>query len=264
MRPALCPPRILRTGDSAILVEFGSQIAPEIHDRVVALDQALAGLALPGVLEWVPTYRSLTVCYDPGRIRGADLARRLQDLARAPGPDQGTRRLWHVPVLYGHAAGLDLDALAALKGLSVAELIALHTGTDLRVYMIGFAPGFTYLGGLPEILHTPRLKVPRQMTPAGGIAIGGAQACVGALPGPSGWRFLGRTPLRAFDPRRAQAFVFRAGDLVRFHAVSPAQAEGLDARSEAGEICAECETLPAPKTLPAQGPDSPAKPPKPQ
>lgn len=245
MTAPLPPPRILRAGDSAITVEFGTGIAPEIHDRVVALDQALEALALAGIRECVPTYRSLMVCYDPGVIRGADLARQLLDLATTPGEAQSERRLWHVPVLYGFEAGLDLDALAEMKGLSVAEVIRLHSGTDLRVYMIGFAPGFTYLGGLPEILHTPRLKVPRQMTPAGGIAIGGAQSCVGALPGPSGWRFLGRTPLRGFDPKRDQAFVFRAGDMVRFHPITPAQADRLDARSDAGEICAECETLPA-------------------
>ena len=249
MTDSIAALRILPAGDSALVVEFGTTIAPELHDRVIALDQAIAeatgARTLPGVLETVPTYRSLMVCYDPGVIRAAALADRLKDLALTPQPGRMPRQLWHVPVLYGHEAGLDLSDLAAMKDLSEAELVRLHGSTDLRVYMIGFAPGFTYLGGLPEILHTPRLEVPRQMTPAGGIAIGGAQACVGALPGPSGWRFLGRTPLRAFDPRRDAPFVFRAGDMVRFHPVTPAEAARLDARSEAGEICAEHEILAA-------------------
>ncbi|MFT4013825.1 MAG: 5-oxoprolinase subunit PxpB [Paracoccus sp. (in: a-proteobacteria)] len=237
-------PRILPAGDSALILEFGEGISTGVHDLVVAMDRHLSEHPIRGVTECVPTYRSLMICHDPMVIRGRALGQALMDAARGLRTNDGTRRRWHVPVLYGHEAGLDLDELAAMKGLSTTELIGLHGSVDLRVYMIGFAPGFTYLGGLPDILHTPRLKVPRQMTPAGGIAIGGAQACVGALPGPSGWRFLGRTPLRAFDPGRAEAFVFRAGDLVRFHPVTQAEADRLDARSAAGEICAEQEIMP--------------------
>ncbi|MGO4854094.1 5-oxoprolinase subunit PxpB [Phaeovulum sp. W22_SRMD_FR3] len=244
MPPALSAagmPRILPAGDSALVVEFGIQISESLHDQVVALDQLLTQAPPDGVTEWVPTYRSVMVCYDPGRIRGAALQAELTAMLTRLQPGQHQPRRWHVPVLYGAAAGLDLDELAAMKGLTPAALIALHASVEYRVYMIGFAPGYTYLGGLPELLHTPRLAVPRQMTPAGGISIGGAQASVGALAGPSGWRFLGRTPLRSFDPRRAEPFVFRAGDSLRFHPVTAAEAERLDAQSEAGEICAECE-----------------------
>lgn len=236
-------PRILPAGDSALVVEFGNQICEALHDQVIALDDLLAREAPSGVTEWVPSYRSLMVCYDPGQIRGAALTTALLALLARLRTGQQAQRLWHVPVLYGGAAGLDLAELAALKGMTPGELTALHASVTYRVYMIGFAPGYTYLGGLPERLHTPRLSVPRQMTPAGGISIGGAQASVGARAGPSGWRFLGRTPLRSFDPRRAEPFVFRAGDLLRFHAISEAEAARLDARSEAGEICAECEPL---------------------
>lgn len=228
------------------MVEFGEGISPDVHDRVVALDRALAQAALPGVTEWVPTYRSVMVCYDPIQIRAARLTEALAGITAALRPEATDRRLWHVPVLYGHQAGLDLDDLARMKGMTTDDVIALHSSADYRVYMIGFAPGFTYLGGLPEALHTPRLATPRQMTPAAGIAIGGAQTCIGALPGPSGWRFVGRTPLRAFDPRRDQPFILGPGDMVRFHPVTPAEAESLDALAEAGEICAEVEILPPP------------------
>ncbi|WP_136685810.1 5-oxoprolinase subunit PxpB [Falsirhodobacter xinxiangensis] len=234
-------PRILPAGDAALVVEFGDAISVELHDRVIALDQALQAEGVLGVTETVPTYRSLLVLYDPGVIRGAVLAETLAIMAqKAGGRMQGTR-LWHVPVLYGHDAGLDLDEMAEMNGMTTEALIALHGSVDYRVYMIGFAPGFTYLGGLPETLHTPRLTTPRQLTSAGGIAIGGAQACIGALPSPSGWRFLGRTPLRSFDPAREEVFAFRPGDMIRFHPVTENEATALDARSAKGEICADYE-----------------------
>ena len=251
MPPGFLPAqmRIRAAGDRALLVEFGATISPELHDRVVALDRALTEAQgrgeLPGVSEWVPTYRSVMVCYEPALIRARALSARLQTIIAGLCDQAPQGRLWHVPVLYGHAAGLDLEELAAMKGLSPEALIALHGSVDYRVYMIGFAPGFTYLGGLPEALHTPRLAVPRQMTPASGIAIGGAQACIGALPGPSGWRFLGRTPLKAFDPQRAEPFIFRPGDRVRFRAIDQDEAARLDALAAAGGICADLAPLTA-------------------
>nr|WP_272213791.1 carboxyltransferase domain-containing protein [Marinicella sp. W31]MDC2879743.1 carboxyltransferase domain-containing protein [Marinicella sp. W31] len=105
--------------------------------------------------------------------------------------------------------------------MSPDDVIALHTGATYRVFMIGFAPGFTYLGGLPEALHTPRLGEPRQKVPAGAVGIGGAQAAINSVSGPSGWRYIGRTPVRLFDAERSDPAFFRAGDIIRFHAVSP-------------------------------------------
>ncbi|MFB2551471.1 5-oxoprolinase subunit PxpB [Ensifer soli] len=234
-------PVVLPAGDQAIVLEFGTAIDPEINARVVALDRALARRPVAGIVETAPTYRSLIVCYDPEVTRGADLGRRLVELNRTIEAGREAARLWHVPVLYGHEAGLDFEAMAQMKGITTDELVALHSGATYQVYMIGFTPGFAYLGGLPEILHTPRLKVPRQLTPAGGIGIGGMQASVNSVASPSGWRYLGRTPLKSFDTRREMPFVFEAGDRIRFHPVGPAEARRLDALSEKGEICAECE-----------------------
>jgi KipI family sensor histidine kinase inhibitor len=121
----------------------------------------------------------------------------------------------------------------------VDEVISLHSGAEYRVYMIGFAPGFAYLGGLPEVLHTPRLTTPRQHIVAGSIGIGGKQASINSLDGPSGWRFIGRTPLRLFDPQREEPALFRAGDTVRFKAIDAAEFERLEARVAAGETIAE-------------------------
>jgi KipI family sensor histidine kinase inhibitor len=152
-----------------------------------------------------------------------------------------TARRITVPVLYGEEVGIDLDELADMKQMSREELIALHASADYRVYMIGFAPGFSYLGGLPRQLHTPRLAVPRQRIDASAIGIGGKQASINSVPGPSGWRFIGRTPLKLFDPSRPQPFLLRAGDRVRFRPVGADEAESLDAAISRGEAVEEWE-----------------------
>jgi KipI family sensor histidine kinase inhibitor len=238
---AVRDPVILPAGDQALVVEFSNAVDPAENARVIGLDKELARHPIAGVLETAPTYRSLVVSYDPELIRGADLGAMLVERSRGVSHETATPRLWHVPVLYGHKAGLDLEIMAEMKGLTTDEIIAVHSGATYRVYMIGFTPGYAYLGGLPDILHTPRLKIPRQLTAAGGIAVGGMQACVSSVASPSGWRFLGRTPLRSFDPGRETPFVFQAGDNIRFHAIGKAEAERLDRLTENGEICAELE-----------------------
>lgn len=237
--PNATPPRLLPCGDCALVLQLGETVDSAVNARIIALAAALETAvdsgALAGVLDIVPTYRSLLVRYDPEIIRGAALGQRLLDLAAQPLTGAEAGRLWRVPCLYGGAVGQDLDELAAMKGLSRDELIAIHSGTDYRVYMIGFAPGFAYLGGQPEILHTPRLPKPRQNIARGAIGIGGQQGNINSVAGPSGWRFLGWTPVRSFDPTRAEPFLFRAGDRIRFHPIGEAEAQALDARSAAGE-----------------------------
>ena len=209
-------PVFLAVGDSALAVQFGDSVDPQANRKVIALGHSLDSDPVAGVLECVPTYRSLLVNYDPEILRGAELeallALRLADLEL--GAEAG--RLWHVPVVYGGAVGMDLDALAQEKRMTPEALIALHCSVEYRVYMIGFAPGFTYLGGLPAAIHTPRLAVPRQSIPAGAVGIGGQQGSINSVTGPSGWRFIGWTPWRAFDPARAEPFLFAAGDRLRF------------------------------------------------
>ncbi|QDL91164.1 5-oxoprolinase subunit PxpB [Paroceanicella profunda] len=228
-------PRILAAGDQALTVELSCEVDEAVNARVIALARSLADDPIPGVEETVPTYRSLLVLYDPGAVRGAALGPAL--LARLETLDvrPGAARLWRVPVEYGGETGLDLEEMARMKEMSPDELIALHGSAEYRVHMIGFAPGFTYLGGLPERLHTPRRATPRQVVAASSIGIGGKQASVNSVAGPSGWRFLGRTPLVPFDPAREEPFLFRAGDRIRFHPVTSAEAARLDAALARGE-----------------------------
>ncbi|MBP2550681.1 KipI family sensor histidine kinase inhibitor [Neorhizobium galegae] len=222
-------PRIAASGDRAVVVELSDQICDETNRRVVALAAALDADPIDGIVETVPTYRSLLVCYDPLIVRGRDLSiRLLERLSTIRIDAAGSRRLV-VPVLYGGDAGMDLSELAEMKDMSVRDLVALHGSADYRVHMIGFAPGFAYLGGLPEKLHTPRLPAPRQRIEASVIGIGGKQASINSVPGPSGWRFIGRTPIRVFDPARKDPFLLRAGDHVRFRAIEADEAAALDA-----------------------------------
>ncbi len=232
--PAAPAPRILPCGDQALSFQIGKDIDAGANARIIALAAALDAAAIPGVMDRVPTYRSLLVRYDPETIRGAVLGARLTALYAELEVGAQGGRLWRVPVLYGGEAGLDLDSLAAEKGLGTEELIALHMGAEYRVYMIGFAPGFAYLGGLPEALHAPRLATPRQLIPAGAVGIGGRQASINSVAGPSGWRFIAGTPVRLFDPARAEPFLLQAGDRVRFERIDVPAFARLAERAAAG------------------------------
>ncbi|HSI42070.1 MAG TPA: 5-oxoprolinase subunit PxpB [Xanthobacteraceae bacterium] len=233
-------PRLLDAGDGALVVEFGDIIDETLNRQVVALDAALAALALPGVRETVPTYRSLLVLFDPLVLSRAMLRAAIEALPTLDTEARVSAPLWRVPVLYGGAAGIDLDAVAAMHGLTPDALVALHSGAEYRVYMIGFAPGFAYLGGLPQRLHTSRRTDPRPKVPPRSISIGGAQAAVSPpIEVPSGWHLLGQTPVRSYDPARTgRPFLFAPGDRIRFEAISEADYGALCAAAEAGELVA--------------------------
>ncbi|HEY0120788.1 MAG TPA: 5-oxoprolinase subunit PxpB [Rhizobium sp.] len=229
-------PRILRCGDRAVGIEFSDAVSEAANLKVLSLDASLSAEPIDGVLETIPTYRSLTVIYDPKTVRGALLGEKLMQRAMQDGIAQNAGRLLEFPVFYGGEHQADLDELAELKNMRVADVIATHTSAEYRVYMIGFAPGFAYLGGLPEILHTPRLAVPRQRIEAGAIGIGGQQSSINSVPGPSGWRFLGRTPFKLFDAARPEPFLVKAGDRITFRSIDADQAEELDRQVTAGTV----------------------------
>jgi KipI family sensor histidine kinase inhibitor len=237
------PPRfrVLPCGDAALSVEFGDTVDPELNARVLALDAALAAGPLPGVRETIPTYRSLYVDYDPVAIGFHDLAKRLRALAAEDRPRAQPGRCWIVPVVYGGEFGIDLDDVARRHGLTAREVIARHSAALYRVYMIGFMPGYAYLGGLDQSIATPRRDEPRLETPAGGVMIGGAQAGIQCLAAPSGWHVLGRTPFRNFHPRRDPVFLMAPGDAVRFRPIPESEWASLDRAAERGEWVAGVE-----------------------
>ncbi|MGH7040933.1 MAG: 5-oxoprolinase subunit PxpB [Acetobacteraceae bacterium] len=241
-------PRILPLGDAALTVEFGDTIHSSLSSAVLALEQAVVAAELPGVQETVPSYRALLILYDPAEIGFRPLAARLRallaasvapqaGLPEAELPEAGARTAWTVPVAYDPPFGLDLGELSAALGHAPEQIRARHAAARYSVYMVGFAPGFTYLGGLDPALAVPRRATPRPLVPAGSVMIGGQQAAIVSVPIPTGWYVLGRTPLAAFDPQRADPFLFRPGDTVRFRPVPPAEFARL-AALPAAELCA--------------------------
>lgn len=232
-------PRFLASGDSAVTVEFGNAIDPDLNARVLALDAALARANPPGLVETIPTYRSLLIQFDPLVLDYPVLEQLVRDLCRTLAMDARAARRWKIPVVYGGAFGIDLDATAERHGLTPAQLIDKHAAGIYRVYMIGFMPGLAYLGGLDPSIATPRRLDPRLKTPSGTISIGGIQALVASVEMPSGWHLLGRTPVRTWKPGRDPEFLLLPGDEVVFDPIAAEKWDALDRAAEAGEIIAE-------------------------
>jgi 5-oxoprolinase (ATP-hydrolysing) subunit B len=233
------PPRILPSGDAAITVEFSRSIDAGANRRVLALDRTLASAPVAGITETVPTYRSLLVHYDPTVIGFDALGEQLALLGQQPVPPATAARRWKIPVAYGGDNGIDLEDVARSLNITPDEVVARHTAGDYRVAMIGFTPGWSYLSGLIESMHMPRRQSPRVLTPAGTISIGGTQAGVQCLAGPSGWHLLGRTAVRTYQQHRDPVFLLEPGDAITFAAVDEKTFAEQDRAAEAGEFVAE-------------------------
>jgi antagonist of KipI len=236
-------PRLLPLGDWGVVVEFGGdEISDAANAAVLALRRVVDAEHLPGVVETLPTYRSLLVVFDPLRTTAAAVREAL--LAAVPRADPSSLpagRVVELPTAYGGVHGADLASLAAEVGLTEEAVVAAHTGREYRVYMLGFSPGFPYMGTLPETLRVPRLRSPRTYVPQRTVALAGQQTGVYPVASPGGWRLLGRTPLRIYDPTREPPFLLDAGDRARFVAIS---AREYDLRAPADES-------PAPPSVPA-------------
>ena len=229
-------PRILTAGDGCLVAEFGDSIDLEINSRVAALAHAVMKLDFPGFLDAVPTYRSLAVYFDPEVTDVDRLYQRMETLCRegGAGAAETVRRVILIPTLYGGDRGPDLEDVAAHLGLSTDEVVKRHFSRDCYCYMLGFTPGFSYLGGMDPSLEVPRLKNPREIIPAGSVAIGGKQTGIYSIPSPGGWRLIGTTPLRMFDAQRDPAIFLEAGMWVRFRPIDREEFSRIDAESAAG------------------------------
>ncbi len=213
-------------GDAGILAEFGDGIEENVNLRVRVFDFALLNSEFPEVVETVPAYRSLLVLYDPLRSSYSALLEKLKSLeARLPGMRVPAARLVRIPICYGGDNGPDLRTVAKHARLSPDEVIRIHKSANYFVYMIGFTPGFPYLGGMPADIATPRLKRPRLHVPAGSVGIAGSQTGIYPLKSPGGWQIIGRTPMRLFAPGKPDPVELRPGDRVEFYEITAAEFE---------------------------------------
>lgn len=214
-------PTFRSMGDSAILVELGDGIDPQVNDRLWALMLELQALALPGIRELVPAYRSLMLLYDPLRMRPPQIQRKVTqilagiDPALLPAP-----QTLEIPVVYGGQHGPDLPWVAEFHGLSQERIARLHAGERYRVFMIGFTPGYPYMGELPPELITPRRDTPRTRVPKGSVGIAQSQTGIYPVESPGGWQIIGRTPISLFDPVKQPPAVLHMGDRVKFYPIS--------------------------------------------
>jgi KipI family sensor histidine kinase inhibitor len=230
------PVRFLAAGDTALVVEFADNVDRAVSDRVIGLADAVEARAIPGVVELVPTFRSLMVHYDPLRISYGDLEAAIAPLLDGIGAVNHRERLFTLPVSYGGAFGPDLEEVAERTGMSPAEVVRLHTSVTYHVYTIGFLPGYSYMGDGPAELSLPRRETPRLRVPMGSVSIAFRQVGIYSLESPGGWNLLGRTPVRLFDTRRAKPVLLTPGDKVRLEPISADDYHRLADQAAAGRL----------------------------
>lgn len=222
--------RILPAGDLSLIVEFGNEISTECNNKVMQLNQSIRKDAVAGIIETVPTFRSLLVYYDPMLISYKKLCKYIRSTFSLAGVDASKKkRIIEIPVCYGGEYAPDIKDVAVHTGLSMEEIIALHSGPDYLIYMIGFLPGFPYLGGMDTRLNTPRLSNPRTSIPAGSVGIGGEQTGIYPIASPGGWRLIGRTPVRLYDSERENPTLYQAGDYIRFRSILEEEYRSIEA-----------------------------------
>lgn len=253
-------PRFLDQGEAALTVEFGDAVDASLNALVLALDDAFVREPLQGVRETTPTYRSLLVHYEPLEMSRQALVgwieQRLPVIANeakqsraasgaldcfVAGAPRNDGQEWVIPCCYDPAIAEDIEEAASNLGLSARALAEKHAAADYRAFMYGFAPGWCYLGGLPEALAIPRRLAPRGPTPEGAVLIGGGLSLIATNPMPTGWYVIGRTPERLFSLTRDPPFLIAPGEALRFEPIDTATFAALDARAAQGEILARRE-----------------------
>ena len=224
--------RIVPAGESALFVEFAERIDPEINARAIACADAIQAAQLAGVRDVVPTYRSVAVYFDPLHTDHDALAACLARAADQPvTPASAARDPVRIPVCYGGDLGPDLAEVASFAGMAESDVVQAHSGGTYRVFMLGFVPGFAYLGIVDARIAAPRRQTPRVRVPAGAVGIAGMQTGVYSADTPGGWQLIGRTPLKPFDPSRGDPFLMKAGDAVQFYAIDRDEYERTRSRT---------------------------------
>lgn len=229
--------KILTAGEQGLVIEFANKIDAAINKQVHKLSSILLQQNQGEIVEVVPTYRSLLVYFNPIRITRKQLVDRITSLiTNAEIETSGTdiTRVIHIPVCYGGEFGPDIAFVAQHNNITEDEVIKIHTSTPYLVYMLGFTPGFPYLGGMSEKIATPRLQKPRTCIPAGSVGIAGSQTGFYPVESPGGWQLIGRTPIEAFNPKAENPFLFAAGDYLQFQLISVNEYEAISDKVAAG------------------------------
>ncbi len=227
--------KYLISGDCAVCVEFGNEISPEINRKIRAFKIAVEKEGIEGIVETVPTYRSLLVVYKPEVIRFKELTEKFEvimgamDTIQIPPPT-----VIEIPVLYGGEMGPDIENVASHNGKTVEEVIKIHTSEEYLIYMLGFIAGFPYLGGMSKEIATPRLKSPRVKIEGGSVGIAGEQTGVYPVASPGGWQLIGRTPLKLYDSEREKPVLLEAGQYIKFRSVTEDEYKKIEKQVEDG------------------------------
>lgn len=205
-----------RLGDRALILKFSDEINQSAHLSVMMTDKLLFDSKIEGIIEWIPSYSSITLVYNPEIIKYECLIEKLRhfDESNVDFIDDG--KTVEIPVLYGGEFGPDIEFVAKTNNLSVEDVVSIHSSADYEVWMIGFMPGFPYLYGLPSSINTPRLKSPRKFVPSGSVGIAGSQTGIYPIDSPGGWQIIGRTPLKIFDVKKDPPTLFDVGDRIKF------------------------------------------------
>lgn len=203
-------------GDRGLILKFSDEINQTAHLSVMKIDKFLLNFKIEGVIEWIPSYSSVTLIYNPEIIKYKCLLEKLEHFDESSVDFVVEGKTVEIPVLYGGKFGPDIEFVANANKISVEDVIKIHSGANYEVWMIGFMPGFPYLYGLPSSINVPRLKSPRKFVPSGSVGIAGGQTGIYPIDSPGGWQIIGRTPLKIFDVKKDPPVLFDVGDRVKF------------------------------------------------